>query len=76
MGIADDLRACECAGCVKMEQPRTDYCDRCGNDAFVPVVAELEAIVRELAALPIFDWSGRDAELFVALIIRSREAIR
>lgn len=48
MSIADDLRASMCAGCIRYEQPRTEYCDRCGNDEFVGPVAELEAIVREL----------------------------
>ena len=49
MSIADDLKAEVCGGCEHADL-RTPYCDICRADAFVPVVAELEAIVRELAA--------------------------
>ena len=43
MSIADDLRASECAGCDWFHQERSGYCDICGRDAFVAVVAGLEA---------------------------------
>lgn len=65
-----------CAGCIRYEQPRTEYCDRCGNDAFVGPVAELEAIVRELGEQPQMLWTGKDASMFVALISRAREVLK
>ena len=76
MSIADDLRASMCAGCIRYEQPRTEYCDRCGNDAFVGPVAELEAIVRELGECKRSVLNNECAVVPYWLVARAREVLK
>jgi uncharacterized OB-fold protein len=76
MSIADDLRASLCAGCIRYEQPRTEYCDRCGNDEFVGPVAELEAVAE--AAKDYFGKGCRKAQrdTLWAAIVALREVLK